>query len=607
MTSPAASDAFPPVSRDDWAAAVTADLGPDTLARRLRFTTEDGVALDALQTGSEAGTGAGVGEAVAGLVSLARRQSPFAGALGVRQRLDASSVSIEGVKDELAGGADSVEFGLARLDPASVAAKLAVLAEPVIEAGPELALQALPPHAWPAVLPRLLEDRVRLSAGVDPFAAWIASGASEDAFRGLAALQRLAPLVTPGSASRLLRASSEPWFDAGASTGWALALALAAGLEYLQALVRAGVERGVAAGTLELELALGADLLEGIAATRAARLVWARALEVAGAGSSAPVRLVATAGGRIFSRRDPWTNALRETSVAFSAAIGGADAVRLPAFDARTGSSAGACRLARNTTLILREEAGLARIVDPAGGSWYFDAATGALAERVWEMLAEIDAAGGLVAALGSGLVEHRLAAQRTAREAAVRRRVRPITGVSEFPDRRARPAAIARHATPLPARFDAPADAEPFERLQDAADSHAAAQGARARVLLVRLGSASESAARVAFARGVVAAGGLEPVVLSDVSAAEQVAKGFTESGASAAVLCGSDAGYATDAARIAAALKASGARLVLLTGRPGAEEATQRAAGIDDFVFRDADVVMLLERLLHAAGVLP
>jgi len=604
MTSPAASDAFPPVSRDDWAAAVSADLGPEALATRLRFATEDGVVLDVLQTSSDADTR--VGETVGALVSEARRRNPYPGALGVRQRLDVSSVSTAGVKDELAGGADSVEFDLSRVDPPAVIAKLGVLLDPVIESGREVAMWALPEDAWHAVLPRLVEQRVSIAAGVDPFAASVASGPSPDGSRGLAALERLAPLVAAVPASRLLRASSEPWFAAGATAGWALALALAAALEYLQVLTRAGVERDVAAGTLELEVALGADVLDGIALTRAARLVWARALEVTGGSRGVPLRLVATAGGRMFSRRDPWTNALRETAVAFGAAVGGADAVRLLPFDARTGSSDAARRLARNTTLIVREEAGLARVADPAGGSWYLDTATGALAERVWQMLDEIDAAGGLVAALASGFVGQRLAAQRAAREAAVRRRLRPITGVSEFPERRPHPAAIARHQSPPGARVEAPADGEPFERLQDAADAHAAARRARTRVLLVRLGPPAESAARAAFARGVVEAGGLEPALLPDAGSPEHIAQEVASSGATMAVLCGSDASYAAHAASSVSALKAAGVRLVIVAGRPGPDAESLRATGVDDFVFQGADVVTVLERMLHAAGVL-
>jgi methylmalonyl-CoA mutase len=366
------------------------------------------------------------------------------------------------------------------------------------------------------------------------------------------------------------------------------------------------VEPSVAARQVELELALGANLLEGIAAVRAMRLVWARGLELLGADPAAPMQLVVTVGERVLSRRDPWTNALRETAVAFAAAVGGADLIRLPAFDVRSGESAPARRLARNTPLILREEAGLARVADPAGGSWHLDAATGLFAERVWTMLGELDGEGELDAALESGVVAERIEAQRAAREEAVRTRRHALTGVSEFPDHDAPRLPAAAGAASLRADFPVRADAEPFERLQDAADAWSAANGRRGRLLLVRLGPATESAPRVAFARGVADVGGFEVVVSPEVTSVEQATAAVASSDAVGAVLCGADTRYATDAALVAAALKAAGLRVLLLAGRPGPDADALRAAGVDDFIFAGADIVAVLERLLDAAGVL-
>ena len=605
MPTPAVPDAFPPVSHEEWASAVMADLGPDAVARRLRFPWEDDIALDALRT--DPGPGDGVGAAVARLVAEARHGAALPQACAVRQRFDASTATIDELKDALSGGADSIELNLSRLDPAAVGARVHALAAAVPVAGHELALSALALADWTAVLPRLLGRDAPISAGVDPYAAWAQAGAGDEPGRVVSALSRLVPLVGSNPNVRLLRASGALWFDAGATVGWSLALMVAAGLEYVRALAAGGLAPAAAARQVELELALGADLFEGLAAVRASRLVWSRGLEVLGMDPLVPPRLVVTAGSRILSRRDPWTNALRETSVAFAAAVGGADVVRLPAFDARNGESPAARRLARNTPLILREEAGLARIVDPAAGSWYLDAATGLLAARVWAMLGELDGAGGLGGALASGFVEQRIEAQRAAREDAVRRRQRPITGVSEYPDRAVQRSSATRHPTPVPSRFRLHADAAPFERLQDAADSWAHANRGRRSVLLVRLGPGGESSARAAFARGVAELGGFEVVVTPDATTPAQAAEVAASCGAVAAMLCGADARYAIEAAPVARALKQAGVPLLLLAGHPGGDADALRAAGVDDFVFAGADVVAVLERLLRVTGVLP
>ena len=588
MAMPPDPSAFPTVAYDEWAAAVTAALGPEGLTRRLRTRWEDGIVLDALQV--EPGPGFGVAEAVGRLVARSRHESSYGHPLNVRQRLDAATVTRSELGDVLAGGADCVELDLSGIDPAAAVTKVESLATEVIAQGRGLALHALPPAAGERMLAWLADRGVPFAAGID-----------------LDVLARRAPTLGLARNGRLVRTSGVAWFDAGATTGWSLALAVAGGLAAVRALILAGVGPATAARQVELELALGADLFEGIAAVRVARLVWARALEVVGADPSAPLQLVVTAGERGLSRRDPWTNALRETVVAFAATVGGADLVRLPAFDVRRGESAPARRLARNTPLILREEAGLAGVVDPAGGSWYLDAATGLLAACVWSMLDEIDKAGGLADAIASGEVTRRIEAQRASRATAVRTRKRPLIGVSEFPERVARLTQPARrHARP-PSDREVHADAEPFERLQDAVDARTVSKGRRDRILLVRLGPAAESAPRVAFARGVVEVGGFDAVVSADVTTPEQAVAALAASDAVAAILCGADARYAADAALVAAALKGASLELLLLAGRPGADADALRAAGVDEFVFNGADIVSVLERVLAVAGVVP
>ena len=99
-------------------------------------------------------------------------------------------------------------------------------------------------------------------------------------------------------------------------------------------------------------------------------------------------------------------NLLRATSAAFGAAIGGAEGILLIPFNTRHGTpDAFARRLARNTQLVLQEEAQLGRVADAAGGSWYVEDLTNRLAARAWEEFRRVEAAGGLVAALEQGLV----------------------------------------------------------------------------------------------------------------------------------------------------------------------------------------------------------
>lgn len=143
----------------------------------------------------------------------------------------------------------------------------------------------------------------------------------------------------------------------------------------------------------------------------------------------------------MMTRRDPWVNMLRTTLATLGAGVGGADSVTVLPFDHALGlPDAFARRIARNTSTILMEESHLARVIDPAGGSWYVERLTDELASAAWAFFQETERAGGLTAALRSGTVAERLAATWAARSAKLARRKEPITGVSEFPQPGERP-----------------------------------------------------------------------------------------------------------------------------------------------------------------------
>jgi methylmalonyl-CoA mutase len=153
------------------------------------------------------------------------------------------------------------------------------------------------------------------------------------------------------------------------------------------------------------------------------------------------VPLHAVTSSTMMTRRDPWNNMLRTTLACFAAGVGGADAVTVQPFDAAIGlPDAFARRIARNTQSILLEESRVAGVIDPAGGSWYVERHTDELAHAGWAVFQEIEKAGGIVAALDSGLVDERITATRNARTARLDAGEEAITGVTVFPDKDEKP-----------------------------------------------------------------------------------------------------------------------------------------------------------------------
>ncbi|MFG2141208.1 methylmalonyl-CoA mutase family protein [Streptomyces sp. NPDC048650] len=437
-------------------------------------------------------------------------------------------------------------------------------------------------------------------------------GALDDRLTAVARLAQRCAAEAPGL--RALAVDALPYHEAGGSTAEELGASLATGVAYLRRLTAAGLGIDDACRQLEFRYAATADQFLTIAKLRAARRLWARVAEVCGASPGAAAqRQHAVTSTVMMTRRDPWVNMLRTTVAGLSAGVGGADAVTVLPFDAALGApDAFARRIARNTQSVLLEESHLAKVIDPAGGSWYVERLTDELAEAAWAFFQEIEAAGGQAAALRSGMIGERLAQtwQRRSRELAHRRE--PITGVSEFPHLAEPP--VHREPAPAPAgRGSSRTESggglprvrrdDAYETLRSRSDARLAATGARPKVFLAALGPVAAHTARAAFAANLFQAGGIETV--QESVDAGSVADAFAGSGATIACLCASDAVYGEQAAAVAAALKSAGARQVHLAGKPGEHREELTKAGVDTFVFAGCDAVEVLSSSLDVMEV--
>ncbi len=307
------------------------------------------------------------------------------------------------------------------------------------------------------------------------------------------------------------------------------------------------------------------------------------------AAPSAQVQHVVTSPV-MMTRRDPWVNMLRTTVATLAAGVGGADAVTVLPFDHALGlPDAFARRIARNTSTILIEESHLARVIDPAGGSWYVERLTDELAHAGWEFFQRIEGAGGQAAALRSGQLGQDLATTWEARAGKLARRREPVTGVSEFPHLSEPP--VEREPAPEPRSGGLPRVRrdEAYEALRARSDAHLAATGSRPRVFLAALGPAAAHTARLTFASNLFQAGGIEPVSEGT----------FEESGATEVCLCSSDALYEERAESVAAGFRSAGAAHVFLAGRPG------QYTEVDSYVFAGCDAVAVLSATLDRMGV--
>lgn len=431
------------------------------------------------------------------------------------------------------------------------------------------------------------KDAARGSLGADPLGHEARTG-EELGFAAAAGLARRCAEEYPGL--RALTVDALPYHEAGGSAAQELGCSLATGVAYLRELAEAGLSVEQACAQLEFRYAATADQFLTVAKLRAARRLWARVAEVCGAPDAGAQVQHAVSSPVMMSRRDPWVNMLRATVATLAAGVGGADSVTVLPFDRSIGlPDAFARRVARNTSTILMEESHLARVIDPAGGSWYVERLTDELARAGWEFFQWIEGVGGQAAALRSGRLGERLAATWEARGARLATRREPITGVSEFPHLAER--ALERPAAPEPPSGGLPRVRrdEAYERLRARSDAHLAATGSRPRVFLASIGPAAAHTARTTFAANLFQAGGIEPVTEGS----------FADSGATEACLCSSDALYEERAAAVAEELRSAGASHVFLAGRPG------QYPGVDSYVFAGCDAVAVLSATLDRMGV--
>ncbi len=413
------------------------------------------------------------------------------------------------------------------------------------------------------------------------------------------------------------RVGTEPFHLGGCNDAQELAVALATGLHYLRAMESADIELDRAFEQIVVGLQVDADLFAGITKLRAARALWTRMAQACGVELRRGLRIEATTAMRMLSAREPMTNALRATTGAAAAVLGGADVITVRPYDAATGArSKRAMRLARNTQVILRSESNLHHVIDSAGGSWYLESRTDALIHKAWTEFQAIEAAGGIVADLRAGRLQRVIGEAAMQRGAQIRKRKRPLVGVSDFarlqedsPDADVAAPGSTVENTETEETEGTTESLFPmqrldweFEQFRLASDVVHHRTGSRPQVWLANLGSLAQHNPRSTFMRNLLAAGGIEAIDGPSVGTPEGLSAAASDANLTAqtiAVLCSSDALYEAAAVPALKALRAAGVVAVYYAGHPGERREALTEAGFDGFVHIGVDVIAVFEEL--------
>ncbi|QIZ68293.1 methylmalonyl-CoA mutase family protein [Geobacillus subterraneus] len=665
--------AFPAPPMEEWEQEAERSLKGKPLERLVTMTYEN-IAVKPLYTRRDVEALGpleqypGFGHYVRGARPEGYRGEPWK----VSQEISAASPSDwnEAVKHDLARGQTEIHFALGRLPFAvesveDVAAMLDGVPLHRYSLRVDAGARSLP---FLALLAAYFKERgvllssVRGAIGMDPLGAWAEQGTLP------CSLERLADEMAEVTkwameqmpAVRTIFVRGEPYHNGGANAVQELAFSLASAVEY----IRAGLDRGLTiddiATRMQVSLAVGADFFMEIAKLRAARRLFAQVIEAFG-GSESSRRIELHVRTSPFTKTvyDPYVNMLRAGAEAFAAVVGGADGVHVSPFDEAIGlADAFSRRIARNTQLILLEEAHLSQVIDPAGGSYYVETLTANLAEAAWKLFQQVEEKGGMKQALQDGFVQSEVGAVAKRRLERVKQRKEKIVGTNVYANleetpiekpkqtavnmvlpldeqrvadirrtlvggkwmetmiRAARRRATAREmAAALVDGNEVAAIApihtrrlaEPFERLRKAAEEHAERTGSRLSVHLINLGPLVRHQARADFIAGLFAAGGVAAERSDGFASVEEAIEWVRNTNGTHYIVCGADDDYPGFVPALAEAFKQAKPNAKLyVAGKPPEElENTYADAGVDGAIHLGSNAYDVIVAFFTERGV--
>ena len=234
--------------------------------------------------------------------------------------------------------------------------------------------------------------------------------------------------------------------EAGATAVQELAFSLGNGLEYLRTALNRGMVIDSFAPRLSFFFGIGMNFFMEIAKLRAARFLWANLIQQfkPKQAQSSMLRTHCQTSGWSLTEQDPFNNIVRTTIEALAATLGGTQSLHTNAFDEALGlPTETSARVARNTQLILQEEAGITNVVDPFGGSYFMESLTDSMIRETTKLIDEVEKLGGMTKAVESGMPKQRIEAAAARRQALIDQGEEVIVGSNKYQAKNAEPVEV--------------------------------------------------------------------------------------------------------------------------------------------------------------------
>ncbi len=398
--------------------------------------------------------------------------------------------------------------------------------------------------------------------------------------------------------------------NAGAYSYQDLGYALAWGNEYMAQLTEAGVAPELAAKNIKFNLGINGVYFMEIAKLRAARMLWAEIVsQYTPCKESAKMHICAHTTTYNQTLFDSYVNLLRSQTETMSAALGGVESIVVTPFDTPYETPTDfAERIARNQQLLLKDECHFDRIVDVAGGSYFVEELTAALAKQAWKLFLSVEEDGGFLAAANAGKVQNAINETNVARHANAGKSREFLLGTNQFPNFTEKsegktPMAPCCQGTCETAESGIPAIkttrlASDFEALRLTTEKAAKVPVA----FMLTIGNLAMRQARAQFSCNFLRTAGYTVMDNLGFATVEEGVDKALEAGADIVVICSSDDEYATYA--IPAFKYLNGRAMFVVAGNPACAEEL-KAAGIENFIHVRVDQLKTLKEFNAKLGI--
>ncbi len=412
---------------------------------------------------------------------------------------------------------------------------------------------------------------------------------------------------------KALAVNGQHFHNAGGTAVHDLAFTLAMGNEYVARLTEHGLPVDDIASRMYFTFAVGSNYFMEIAKLRAARLLWSNIIKAYNPDSveSCKMYIHTITSSWNKSTYTPYINMLRTTTESMSAILGGADSLTVQPFDMRYRKPDDFSeRMARNTQLILSEEAYFDKVTDPAAGSYYIENLTDAIAQHAWELFQKVEAMGGYLAAFKAGFIQDQIEEIARQRNINLALRRDNLLGVNQFPHFAERMkekidfnvySKKDRHESkpigrPLVPYYGAKA----IEDIRIKTEKHSKKAP---RAFMLTYGNPAMRRARAGFSCNFLACGGFQVLDNNGFDNLDEGIQAALQSAAEIVVLCSSDEEYTATASAVFNTLKEK--TIVAIAGYPQDSVEQLKQLGIKHFIHLRSDLIESLREFQRELGI--